>query len=168
MNNHRATTQQSWIAWVVTGAAALLGLLAMIIVFQDVAGNQRATNPWITGLNFLTGLGGVAGAFGYALRKRWGIYAFGASVVGHWASHTLLIVSAIMQNRMSVFIIGGLLVIPTVALIVWIAMVRGDNRRNVPEPECQVAPMTPDSCAVGVVIHSRINCEEVNHAHLKR
>ncbi len=115
--------RRSWIAWVLTIAAFLLGLLALVVVFEEWVSSRRATDPGATYLNLLTGLTGVLGAIGYGFRKRWGRYTFGISVLGHIVAHTALIVSAIAHHRVTIFSIGGLSVIPIVALCILIGMV---------------------------------------------
>jgi len=48
MARHRVPdtlTRRSWIAWVLTVAAFLLGLPALVVVFEDWVGGRRTTDP---------------------------------------------------------------------------------------------------------------------------
>jgi hypothetical protein len=126
MASHRAPgalPKQSRFAWVLTIAAFLLGLLALVVVFEDWVGGRGMTATWTTWLNLITGLTGVSGATGYGFGKRWGLYAFGVSVLGHIAAHTALILGAIAHHRVTIFSIGGLSVIPVIAICILIGMV---------------------------------------------
>ena len=109
------TIRRPRVAWVYVLVAIMFGVLALIIVLQDVGGQNKNATTWITILNLVTGLFSVGGALGYSLRKNWGLVAFGLSVLGHFINHGYLMVSLIHVGRASFAGLIGLSVIPILA-----------------------------------------------------
>ncbi len=107
--------RRPWIAWGLTLAALGLGLLALVVALESLRSAQDAVGLGTLLLNLATGLAGVLGAAGYAFGRRWGLYSFGLSVLGHVAAHVWLLLSAFTAHRLSIYSVVGLTVVPVVA-----------------------------------------------------
>ena len=76
-----------WFPMLVSAAAFGLGLLALLVALSELSSGTSSTERWISVVNLLTGLCGVAGAVGFAINQRWGAFIFTASALGHTAAH---------------------------------------------------------------------------------
>lgn len=114
--------KHSWLDWILIAAALVLGLVALLVVFEDLSGRNPSSSLATTLFNLATGLCSLGGGIGFALHKRWGAAVFGISVLGHICAHGLLLASLFSQNRASIFSIGGLAAIPLLAAAIWVAM----------------------------------------------
>ena len=119
-----APLRRSRTTWIIIAGACLLALFAWIVIFEVFVGSQRSTTRLTTILDLCIALTGTAGAIGYTIGKRWSVWLFGISALGHCVAHGILIMSAILQHRATMFSIGGLSVIPIVACMLWAAMLR--------------------------------------------
>jgi hypothetical protein len=118
----RPTKLRPLFRWGIMLGAFLLALFAAIVVLEELVSGKLGESFGTAVINILTALAAIGGAFGYAFRRRWGIPAFGLSVLGHFIAHTILILTAIAADRVNVFAIGGLSFIPVVSLMVFIGM----------------------------------------------
>ena len=88
----RSTTSRPRFRWVIVLGASLLALFAAIVVIEELVSGRLLASSGTAIINLLTALAAIGGAFGYAFRRRWGMPAFGVSVIGHFTAHTLSLI----------------------------------------------------------------------------
>lgn len=124
------STPRSRLRRAVTVSACLLALFSLIVVAEELASRRPSATAWTTSIDLLTALAAAGGAVAYAFRWRWGVAAYGASVLGHLVAHALLIAGLITQHRVTIFAIGGLSLIPLISLAVLAAMLWENSQRG--------------------------------------
>ena len=67
--------------------------------------------------NLLTGLAALTGVLGYWARKKWGLYAYALSCLGHWLIHGAFLRAALESGRLTPGSAVGLALVPVVALL---------------------------------------------------
>ena len=125
-----STARPQWLMLLLTIAALLLGLLALSAGAVGLSDHADATDRVVMLVNWLTGLTGIGGALGYALNKRWGIYLFGVSALGHIGAHTQLYLSGIASGRSGSILLFGLAIVPVAALCVLAGMTWEHQRQG--------------------------------------
>jgi peptidoglycan/LPS O-acetylase OafA/YrhL len=109
---------------ILTLAALLLSVVALIVTIEGLSGKVNAPTAQTIIFNFATAIFGIVGAIGYWRGRRWGVYAFALSTLGHIAAHTMLLLSAVAVGRTSPSAMIGLAVIPVVAIVILVGMIR--------------------------------------------
>ncbi len=117
---------------VVLGSALAVGLavLALVSVFFGLQPGANAADRATALPNLLTGIASVLGAAGYWRGKRWGPYAFAASVAGHVLIHSAFVISALAQGRLSPLSLAILAAVPIVSLLLFAVMLRDWRQRR--------------------------------------
>jgi len=103
-------------------------MLALMVALEGVLGRVNAPTTSTTIFNFGTAVFGLAGAIGYWLGRKWGVYSFALSVAGHVVAHVILFLSAIASGRGSPSAVIGLAVVPVIASAVLAGMIRTTGR----------------------------------------
>jgi len=111
---------------IIIGAAfaILIGLLALLLAFIGLRGSGGPADKSTAVPNLITGVASVAGGTGYLMLKKWGVYAYAVSVLGHFFSHIYLYLSHAAAGRATVVGAVQLAMIPIMSLIVLGSMER--------------------------------------------
>jgi hypothetical protein len=106
----------------------LIGGLALLLAATGLMGRGGQADIVSGWPNLITGIASIIGAMGYLALKKWAIPVYVVAVVGHLVSHTLLFVSHSASGRVTLGGIVFLLLVPAMALLVMIDMLRQQRR----------------------------------------
>jgi hypothetical protein len=105
-----------------SAVALLIGAVALVSGVLPLIGPAGAADRAAAVPNLLTGLAALAGGAGYWAGKRWGVYVYALSVLGHFLVHAAFFVSSLGSGRGTPFTALTLAFVPVVALLVLISM----------------------------------------------
>src|SRR4051794_13447681 len=86
-----------------SAVALLLGLVAVLSGVLPLLGRAGAADQAAAVPNLLTGLAALAGGAGYAAGKRWGVYVYALSVLGHLLVHGAFFLASLGSGRATFF-----------------------------------------------------------------
>ncbi len=106
---------------VLLGAVGL-GVVAVAAALVALGPAAHAADRVAAVPNLITGLASLVGAVGYGARKKWGLYAYALSCLGHGLIHGAFLAAALQAGRFSPVSAVGLAVVPVAALVVLVGM----------------------------------------------
>src|SRR5205085_2890386 len=79
-----------------------IGVLALVLGIHGLQGRGGAADVATAFPNLITGITSLVGAVGYLALKKWAVPVYAIAVIGHFVSHTMLLISHSGSGRVTV------------------------------------------------------------------